>query len=114
MFKKLIFHSFKGTKIDVSSIITFSNYKRKFYIRDTDKPYQIDIICEDPHECGEITPFIGFGGMGILIQERVKWTRKHSIRYECEQELKNDIDTLVEKQNKLEKMRLNLIKILET
>jgi|LauGreDrversion4_2_1035121.scaffolds.fasta_scaffold04984_10 hypothetical protein len=113
----MIFHTLKGiigwsslsiSKIDICKIKKIYYKKRLFCIFDRDHPYNLIIIYNEP------TPTIGFapgfdlfdGDCTFSIVESVSLTVNITKRYKTEIEVKNEIEEIQMKQNKL-KLFLN-------
>lgn len=106
-----IFHTLKGikgwsissiSKIDIYKIKEIYYKKRLFCIFNRDHPYNLIIIYNEPRTTTNFAPGINFNGdLTTSMVDSVSLTVNITKRYKTEIEVKNEIEEIQMKQNKL-------------
>ena len=117
--KGIIFHTLKGIKgwsdlsisiIDVYKIKNIYYEKRLFCIFNKNHPYNLIIEYHEPTESIGLVPGINFnGGLTTSLVNKVSLIANITKRYKTEIEVKNEIEEIKIKQNKIELLKKKFI-----
>ena len=111
----LIFHTLKGIrgeyiyKMDVYKILNVKYKKRLFCIFDRDYPYDLEIEYNEPIKCDTIETTYTNKGFIYVPMSKVHLTQFINNRYKTEIDVKNEINEILIKQNKIKLLRKKLI-----
>ena len=98
----MLFYRISHNKFNVRKIIEFNKLKRMFCVFEKDKPYELNLIYEEPHMINDYTPIFGLAGapsarssfqehVQCMFHTRYSHTMEYTTRMtesECDKEIK--------------------------